>query len=170
MALIRCDLYAFLPAPGDDCIHVLKLEPSEVLNSPLRGSYTIDYLNNLQQRYDALSYTWGDPVFNHWLHIDTRTETSVGRSVVPITQNLDQVLRYLRSPKETRRLWIDAVCINQQDRGEKNTQVPLMSRIYREASRVLVWLGGSCAEGEALLCLDSISRYRKINMKGEKTR
>ncbi|EKG14221.1 Heterokaryon incompatibility [Macrophomina phaseolina MS6] len=40
-----------------------------------------------------------------------------------------------------RRLWIDAVCINQEDNSEKNHQVPLMTKIYAEADRVLIYLG-----------------------------
>lgn len=38
-------------------------------------------------------------------------------------------------------LWIDAICINQHDLAEKARQIPLMTRIYSTAARVLVWLG-----------------------------
>ncbi|KAK4155829.1 heterokaryon incompatibility protein-domain-containing protein [Chaetomidium leptoderma] len=38
-------------------------------------------------------------------------------------------------------IWIDALCINQADTAEKNAQVPLMSRIYRQAEQVPIWLG-----------------------------
>lgn len=37
-------------------------------------------------------------------------------------------------------LWVDAICIDQGNIAEKNTQVPLMSTIYSHAA-VLVWLG-----------------------------
>ncbi|KUJ13403.1 HET-domain-containing protein [Mollisia scopiformis] len=40
-------------------------------------------------------------------------------------------------------LWVDAVCINQADIAEKKAQVALMDRIYKEATSILVWLGGS---------------------------
>jgi Heterokaryon incompatibility protein (HET) len=43
-------------------------------------------------------------------------------------------------------LWIDAVCIDQQNMKEKTIQVRLMSRIYRNAARVLVWMGESDAD------------------------
>lgn len=38
--------------------------------------------------------------------------------------------------------WIDALCINQTNLKEKNIQVMMMSRIYRQASLVFAWLGG----------------------------
>lgn len=42
-------------------------------------------------------------------------------------------------------LWIDAICINQDDTVEKNHQVQQMGRIYASADWVLIWLGRSCA-------------------------
>lgn len=38
-------------------------------------------------------------------------------------------------------LWIDAICINQDDLDERSQQVRLMKNIYSTAGRVLVWLG-----------------------------
>ncbi|PYI09618.1 HET-domain-containing protein [Aspergillus sclerotiicarbonarius CBS 121057] len=38
-------------------------------------------------------------------------------------------------------LWVDALCINQDDLIERKEQVNLMSRIYTKATKVLVWLG-----------------------------
>jgi hypothetical protein len=40
-----------------------------------------------------------------------------------------------------RRIWIDAVCINQQDLRERSQQVSIMRDIYRSARDVVVWLG-----------------------------
>jgi hypothetical protein len=40
-----------------------------------------------------------------------------------------------------RLLWVDAVCINQNDFGEKGSQVSQMGNIYRQANRVLIHLG-----------------------------
>ncbi|KAJ4377423.1 hypothetical protein N0V83_000248 [Neocucurbitaria cava] len=56
------------------------------------------------------------------------------------TTNLYHALRMLRA-KEIRKIWIDAVCINQQDREEKSQQIQRMRSIYARAKRVVVWLG-----------------------------
>ncbi|GES64630.1 hypothetical protein ATEIFO6365_0009011900 [Aspergillus terreus] len=58
-----------------------------------------------------------------------------------ISYNLHAALQQFRLPHAERVLWADAICINQTDLGEKNTQVPLMKDIYSKASAVLVWLG-----------------------------
>lgn len=47
----------------------------------------------------------------------------------------------LRLPHKTLALWIDAICINQNDDVEKAGQIPLMTRIYSNAQQVCIWLG-----------------------------
>ena len=37
--------------------------------------------------------------------------------------------------KEPRLLWIDAICINQEDKSERNHQVAQMGRIYAQAKK-----------------------------------
>jgi hypothetical protein len=51
---------------------------------------------------------------------------------------LGEALRYLRKEDEARILWVDAVCINQQDLGERSAQVNKMGGIYRNAAQVYV--------------------------------
>ncbi len=59
-----------------------------------------------------------------------------------VTKNLIEGLSRLRYTSEDRVLWVDAMCINQDDNdAEKATQVPLMARIYSCASQVIIWLG-----------------------------
>lgn len=38
-------------------------------------------------------------------------------------------------------IWVDAVCINQEDMEERASQVRLMDKIYSKAAHTLVWLG-----------------------------
>ncbi|KAF4629987.1 hypothetical protein G7Y89_g8156 [Cudoniella acicularis] len=102
---------------------------------------------NLVQKFDyeALSYVWGDPNDTVPLQNGRNPEAHF------ITKNLELALRYFRLATKPRVLWVDALCISQQDISERNAQVEQMRRIYLKASRVVVWLG---EEGESAEALD----------------
>jgi hypothetical protein len=60
-----------------------------------------------------------------------------------VTSSLARALRRLRDKTRVRYLWVDALCINQQDEaGKKTTQIPVMWRIYQHSSIVTIYLGG----------------------------
>lgn len=104
--------------------------------------------------YTALSYSWGAKA--------TKCITVNGHTV-SARDELHAALQQLRNElgadphgsdeidAETPRrvdhasfqhnLWVDAVCINQDDPVEKAQQVGLMREIYPKAANVLVWLG-----------------------------
>lgn len=81
--------------------------------------------------YEALSYRWssGKPP----------SRINCNGKLLAITSNLQEALRRLNVVD--RLLWVDSICINQDDVVEKGEQVALMSEIYSKAVRVLVWLG-----------------------------
>jgi hypothetical protein len=83
--------------------------------------------------YEAISYCWGssDKTHNILCH---------GHRMA-ITKSLYEALWQFRYPDRPRRLWADAVCINQGDISERNAQVEEMHNVYRKATRSLVWLG-----------------------------
>ncbi|KAL7620927.1 hypothetical protein AAE478_008238 [Parahypoxylon ruwenzoriense] len=84
--------------------------------------------------YEALSYTWGAPIFSHPIRIN-------GIEFF-VTENLDSALRHLRLASIKRYLWVDALCINQFDVKEKSIQVGRMFSIYKKARRVVAWNSG----------------------------
>jgi hypothetical protein len=88
---------------------------------------------NLSPQYEALSYGWG-PVDELNLRI------RLDNCLFPVRQNLLLALRALRGFTE-RILWIDALCINQEDIEERGSQVQIMGSIYTGAQCVLSWLG-----------------------------
>ncbi|KAJ0116387.1 hypothetical protein J7T55_007367 [Diaporthe amygdali] len=89
-----------------------------------------DYESNA---YDALSYTWGSTDKPHDMHI--------GNYALPIGTNLRAALLKLRHTNSVRIIWVDAICINQDDVNERNHQVHIMKRIFSRAASVIVWLG-----------------------------
>jgi hypothetical protein len=112
-------------------IRVLELQPGD-RGSPLHGSLRNVCIDD-SVSYEALSYTWGAPGTSSFIHCDG--------FVVPLTLNLDLALSRLRLPDETRIIWIDQICINQNDDFERGRQVSLMGEIYRKARAVDIWLG-----------------------------
>lgn len=64
-----------------------------------------------------------------------------GFPAFPVHHNLYLAMLHLRSPTHPLALWVDAICINQVDTGERNAQVAMMSFIYTRALKVVTWLG-----------------------------
>jgi hypothetical protein len=83
--------------------------------------------------YSALSYTWGPPgdLYKIW----------VNRMPVAVRKNLYSLLCHLRLPNSNRTVWVDALCINQDNVYERNHQVEMMGQIFEKSERVFVWLG-----------------------------
>lgn len=105
--------------------------------------------------YDALSYAWG--------HSLPFIQCICDGSEILLRDNLDSALRYLRQPQNQRYVWIDFLCINQQDDREKSVQIPLMRSIYSKASTVIVWLGESLAIEHILLhCTKECGRVADV--------
>ncbi|KAE9576050.1 hypothetical protein CGMCC3_g7698 [Colletotrichum fructicola] len=90
-------------------------------------------LGQCNGKYEALSYTWGDP--------NDRTQIYLDDQPFSVTANLESALRCLRLPDTDRVLWTDSICINQKNVSEVNTQVQRMWAIYKYSSRVVVFLG-----------------------------
>lgn len=65
---------------------------------------------------------------------------------MPVTPNLLLALRHLRYPDRDRILWIDAICIDQTNHGERVQQVRQMASIYKRAEQVIIWLGPATPE------------------------
>ncbi|KAK3399186.1 heterokaryon incompatibility protein-domain-containing protein, partial [Sordaria brevicollis] len=93
--------------------------------------------------YEALSYTWGT---SH----DVRKITLNDRKAL-IKESLHTALLALRQPDHDRLLWIDAICIDQNDFKEKGHQVGQMRQIYENAEQVVVWLGPSNRDTDAFM-------------------
>src|SRR5437773_5998010 len=63
--------------------------------------------------------------------------------ILRVWANLYDFLLRLRERQRGRSIWIDAVCIDQENTKEKVPQINMMDRIYKSAKTVLVWLGES---------------------------
>ena len=84
-------------------------------------------------QWEALSWLWG-------AYGDFR-DIIVNGKTFKITRNLFIALTHLRQRKSTRLLWVDALCINQQDLAERSNQISQMAFLFHKARRVIFWLG-----------------------------
>jgi ankyrin repeat protein len=114
-------------------IRLLKLLPGEI-GSPIRCEVKVVALDG-SQVYTALSYAWGNPPAECTIIINGHE--------VKIRKNLLRFLQQARSLPEPLfdYIWIDALCVNQTNDGERTHQVALMGDIYATAERVIAWLG-----------------------------
>lgn len=107
--------------------------------------------------YEALSYHWGSEEASSKIKIYTDNLPKT----FPVRPNLHAALSQLRLPRKPRRLWIDAICINQNDNEEKNAQVSLMAEVFSKATSVCVWLGE--ASEDSNLALNFIDRIVNLD-------
>ncbi|ETS87763.1 hypothetical protein PFICI_01591 [Pestalotiopsis fici W106-1] len=98
--------------------------------------------------YEAVSYTWGPEFAAESINVCGRR--------LPVTFHLSRILRDLRHADEDRVLWVDAVCINQQDATEKGLQVAQMKDIFRSAKCVLLCICRSTDYTDLLM--DSLAK------------
>ncbi|KAG6365950.1 hypothetical protein INS49_000126 [Diaporthe citri] len=128
----RQPAYKYLPmSQGQALIRILNLLPGF-------GSMQIRCVTEVHPvdrapPYTALSYTWGLE--------EPRQEIELDGQLFMVRPNLHNFLRRIRHDKSTCVIWIDAICIDQENPVEKGHQVAMMGDIYRSARDVQVWLG-----------------------------
>lgn len=112
-----------------------------------------------QIQYDALSYTWGDG--------ERSKSISCNGKRLAVTPTLLEALQRFRHAYHVVTLWIDQICICQERVPERNSQVQLMGKIFKNARKVIVWLGEDYNESRAGMQLAkqllSIARYQPVS-------
>jgi hypothetical protein len=129
--------------------------------------------------YAALSYEWGPAQDMEEIYVmstdglapedcNTQDGWNQSPSILSVRQNLAVALRHIRAKTTPCSMWIDAVCINQEDNSERSKQVSRMQDIFTLAPRVLVWLGEASVTSATALstleylghqCLDTTNEY-----------
>ncbi|KAH9233198.1 hypothetical protein K456DRAFT_1838097 [Colletotrichum gloeosporioides 23] len=137
-------------------IRILELD-SGTSDSLLHGAFSRVQVGSDRAQYEAVSYTWADESGD-----STRCKPMfIGPfwDIIPITRNCENALRSVRiSGGPPRNIWIDSLCINQDDEQERSSQVALMPRIYAGAAGVLVYLGTATWNSD--LAMDTITRSK----------
>src|SRR3569833_404843 len=98
-----------------------------------------------QPEFDAKSYVWGDQGDRADIAIDIATggarDDTVDKRPFSVSRAVESAIRRLRLTDKPLKIWVDALCINQDDLVERAQQVRMMAQIYSRASTVHIWLG-----------------------------
>ena len=72
---------------------------------------------------------------------------------ITVRMNCEYVLRQAYWHNREGYIWVDALCINQDNVAEKNVQVAMMGDIFKSARRVLACVGPLADDSKYLLCI-----------------
>ncbi|KAK0651147.1 heterokaryon incompatibility protein-domain-containing protein [Cercophora newfieldiana] len=135
--------YGSLPL-GHEEIRIFELLPAADHSDAVVARIFRAHLQGLPS-FSALSYCWGDK------HNRGPVEIAIGSDTLSITASLETALRALRKADRPVLLWIDQICINQNDAKEKSRQIPLMKDIYSLSDETIGWLGESTRESDVAM-------------------
>lgn len=128
-------------------LEVLREGDGQAIRCKLRA-----YATESAPRYVALSYTWDRD--------DSFAYIECNGMHMRVGKNVSDVLALYqfraKDPEKGGLIWIDAICINQADIGERNHQVDQMREIYSGATQVIVWLGHVVKDAAAAFNLSRI--------------
>ena len=146
-----------------DSIRLLRILPDEDQKAPIRCElfhYSLQEFDEQTHLYDALSYVWGASDKPQFIFIHEHDQSNTHK--LPVTKNLYEALLRLRTRFIERIIWIDAVCINQEDDREKEHQIQLMAKIYGHANRIIVWLGEAADDSTQAIQNIRVAGSRKL--------
>ena len=149
--------YIYMPLSEWTSIRLLHLLSGRG-SDPWMGTVTENKsaVDGYTDSYEAISYIWGDAVMLAFIELDGCTAR--------ITKSLEAALLHVRSSRTIQKLWVDQICINQEDAAERSTQVQQMDQVYAKAERVHVWLGPSNENsGVGMMLLQQLCYDRQLD-------
>lgn len=103
-------------------------------NSSLSGKLRHVFLSKrVKPRYETISYAWGDTALVEKIVVDEK--------MIWIPASAAAALHCMRLPQCDRTLWIDCICIDQNNDDEKSHQVSLMAKVFANSLGTLAFLG-----------------------------
>ncbi|UPK93229.1 hypothetical protein LCI18_004164 [Fusarium solani-melongenae] len=143
------------PLPGPGWFRLLVIEPWCADNDRVRCHLRAVRLDDAAGKYSALSYCWTQSIRG-------AVQGLVCNGLaIDVGENLRLALENIRYSTLPRILWVDALCINQDDITERNQQVQLMGKIYQQANETIVWLGDVFPRGPTQPEFDAVCKVVK---------
>ncbi|KAH7401306.1 hypothetical protein BKA66DRAFT_564959 [Pyrenochaeta sp. MPI-SDFR-AT-0127] len=135
--------YTYLPLDEGE-IRLFLLFPGKQ-NDPIRGMiFTASSIEDAGP-FRTLSYEWG--IRKKEKQIFTES------GILKVWSSLHSTITNLREDDSPTVLWIDAICINQNDDKEKTRQIRLLPEIFQHATRTLGFLGSDGRSNDAVQAL-----------------
>lgn len=151
------EAYRYEKLPGVEAGHIIRVlhllpgKTEDPIEVKLEQVVLPNDKTTTAPNYEALSHVWGKPDdAGGRIHIRHGQTTRY----LPVRQGLRSALVHLRDPQSRRILWIDAICVDQENSDETGSQVRRLGRVYRLARRVVIWLGE--AQSHTHLAMDII--------------
>ena len=132
--------HQYLPL-GHRHIRLLKAWRDDTkLPAELRCEYLLTPLDEQLVTYTAISYVWGDP------SAVSQIVCNSDGGYLSLTASASDILNAIIEARVPGYFWIDQLCINQEDKQEKEDQVRMMGEIFASANNVIAWLGAPTAD------------------------
>lgn len=147
------------------CFRLLSFSDDSGLLCSLR-----DYKLAEAPPFIALSYTWGSASYQKGRPKSLTYSIELDGRNFEVQQNLHDALRHLghRARRRQCLFWVDAICINQKDVDERNSQVKKMKEIYERADRIFAWLGLPFDEEETRIAVKLMHDFHVYLFEGLK--
>ena len=147
---------------GSQRIRLIKIRPGRPKDG-IECDTKVCFLSEAGE-YTALTYTWGSPIERRVIVVDEQPRLVT----VNLCRFLEQARRFANrfSCRFSGWLWIDALSIEQSDPWEKLKQVGMISQIFKNAKRVVIWLGPTYGDSDramkVLAAMSKESTYWKV--------
>jgi hypothetical protein len=154
MKMPAMDKFMYQPLESNSgMIRLLQLLPKKTSGGHAipEGRINVVSLDDRPQ-FTALSYVWGDS-------LDTVPFILDGYEF-RVTRNLKSALEHLQLNDKSLVIWIDSICIDQENDLEKGHQIRMMEDIYRNATSVYVWLGPEADNSD--IAMDHMHNLSKV--------
>lgn len=123
---------------------LLHLQPTKTFDAPLIATI-FPVKSDQNPLFEALSYASNGAFEGQSL---PNGHLSLNGHNISIKGNLRDALHRLRRKDRARVLWVDAICLDQNNPLERSEHVAGMAALYNAASQVIIWVGEDSAQGD----------------------
>lgn len=126
--------FEYLPLAEDDHFRLARITPgygTQIIGIQLEDvQLVVESSKPPVAKYKCLSYRWQPPL--------QTASILINGCRFGVTEDLLAALRSVRKKESEVVIWIDQICINQDDYAERAYQVSIKKHIYRRAEQVIV--------------------------------